>query len=274
MKSAKATSSLDELAHLAGSTRKYSSICPSLVRELAAQEAARRSKQDDIVKHVRARLHQAAGAYIVGRPEYEKWLEQLSGAGGDAGELRGMCCHIMARHASTNERIGSLDDFYSAVFDTVGPVKSVADLACGFNPLAIPWMRLEHGCRYLALDVYADMAVFLDRVLPLLGVQGKAVSGNLLEPGPLLDEEFDLVLLLKVLPCLEQLRKGAGAELLKRLRARYVAVSYPALSLGGREKGMEEFYEQRFSEMLAETGWDARRFQFPHETLYIVRKDV
>jgi 16S rRNA (guanine(1405)-N(7))-methyltransferase len=273
MKASKTTLSVDELAAVAQSSRKYHHISPSLVRDITAQEAAKRTKQDDIIKHVRSRLHQAAGAYLVGQPEYDKWLEQLRAVQGDTVRLPEVCLEIMARHASTSERTEYLDSFYAAIFESVGPVKSVADLACGFNPLAAPWMRLDPGCTYLALDVYDDMAGFLSAALPLVGVQGRAVAANLLQPCPDLEREFDLVLLLKTLPCLEQLRKGASLKLLAGLRARRVAVSFPALSLGGREKGMEEFYEAWFSRLLNEAGWSAKRFQCPRETLYIVQKD-
>jgi 16S rRNA (guanine(1405)-N(7))-methyltransferase len=273
MKASKETLSVEELAVLAQSSRKYHHISPSLVRDITTQEAAKRTKQDDIIKHVRSRLHQAAGAYLIGQPEYDAWIERLRSSQEDTARLRTVCQEIMARHASTSERTEYLDAFCAAIFETVGPVKSIADLACGFNPLAAPWMHLDAGCTYLALDVYDDMAGFLNAALPLVGVQGKAVAANLLQPCPDLGQEFDLVLLLKALPCLEQLCKGASLKLLTGLRARRIAVSFPALSLGGREKGMEEFYGVWFSSLLDEAGWSAKRFQFPRETLYIVQKD-
>lgn len=251
---------------------KYSHICPSLVREIVEQEAGRHAKKDEVIKHIRSRLHQAAAAYFVGKPSYDEWLIRLKGAAGNAELTRQVCKEIMSRHASSSERLDYLEEFYKVIGEAVGPVRSVADLACGLNPLAAAWMKLEHGCTYLAVDVYSDMAAFLTSALPTIGVQGRAIAGSVLERIPDIEQEFDLVLLLKTLPCLEQLRKGSGLELLRRIRARLIAVSYPALSLGGRRKGMEEFYHGQFSRMLDEVGWKAKRIQFPGETLYIVRK--
>jgi 16S rRNA (guanine(1405)-N(7))-methyltransferase len=54
----------------------------------------------------------------------------------------------------------------------------------------------------------------------------------------------DVVLLLKTLPCLEQQEKGASLRLLQSLRTRFVVVSFPRGSLGGRDKGMHENYSQ------------------------------
>jgi len=123
------------------------------------------------------------------------------------------------------------------------------------------------------VDIYDDLAGFLNVALPVLGVEGQAVCGSLLEPMTELQQEFDLALVLKTLPCLEQLRKGAGLMLLHSIHARHIAVSYPTKSLGGRSKGMEEFYEAQFAGLLRETGWSAVRMAFANETVYIVQKD-
>jgi 16S rRNA (guanine(1405)-N(7))-methyltransferase len=270
MKSRKEPLSLDELVRLVQSTRKYSTLSPSLVREITAEEASKRTKPDDIIKHARSRLHQAAAAYFTGTPQYDTWLKELAEAGSDKTRVREVCLEVMRRHASTNERLEYLSEFYSAIARHIGKVSSVADMACGLNPLAIPWMDLDAGCQYLALDVYSDMASFFESVFPILGVDGRAVVGNLAEPGEEVGSEFDVVFLFKTLPCLEQVRKGSSLRLLRRLRARFMAITYPALSLGGRDKGMEEFYDAQLANLLDELGWSAKRTDFPRETLYIV----
>jgi len=264
--------SADELAAIARAGRKYGSISPSLVRSIAAEEIGKYGKQADVIKHIRSRLHQIAGAYLAGRPRYDKWLKEMQDAANDPQKVREVCVRVMSFHSSTYERAGFLSEFYDTLFAALPPVRSIADLACGYNPMAIPWMKLTPGCRYLAVDVYSDLAEFLNSSLPLLGVDGSAIAANLLEPCPELEGQFDLALVLKTLPCLEQLRRGCALDLLGTIRARHIAVSYPTRSLGGREKGMEEFYEARLQGILDETGWQARQFSFAQETLYIVEK--
>ena len=48
------------------------------------------------------------------------------------------------------------------------------DVACGLNPLAIPWMNLAPNATYHAIDIYEDMMRFLGKAVNLLGVQGNA----------------------------------------------------------------------------------------------------
>ena len=272
MKAGRADPSVEEIAALAQTAVKYRSMSPSLVRSIVADEIARHRRQNDVIKHVRRRLHQAAGAYLAGRPRYDTWLKELQLAAENSDEFRNDCMRIMSFHSSTRERADFLAEFYDTLFGAIPPVRSVADLACGYNPLAIPWMKLTPGCRYLAVDIYSDLADFLSGALPLTGVSGKAIAADLLEPYPHLSGSFDLVLLLKTLPCLEQLRKGSALALLQSLNARHIAVSYPTRSLGGRRKGMEIFYESWFRELIDEQRWTAERFSFARENLYIVEK--
>ncbi|HSV27884.1 MAG TPA: hypothetical protein VLH60_08335 [Sedimentisphaerales bacterium] len=272
MRAGRAASSVEEIAALAQTAAKYRSMSPLLVRSIAAEEITRHGKQDDVIKHVRRRLHQAAGAYLAGKPCYGAWLKEMQNSASDSDGFRSVCMRIMSLHSSSRERADFLAEFYDTLFEAIPPVRSVADLACGYNPLAIPWMQLSLGCRYLAIDIYSDLADFLNEALLLTGVSCRAVVADLLQPCPQLSSRFDLVLILKTLPCLEQLRKGSALALLQSLNARHIAISYPTHSLGGRRKGMEQFYECWFRKLADEQGWMVRHFSFARETLYIVEK--
>jgi 16S rRNA (guanine(1405)-N(7))-methyltransferase len=75
------------------------------------------------------------------------------------------CERAMRSHASTRERLPDLDEFYAGVMQRTGALESVLDVACGLNPLALPWMGLPAGGRYLACDIYTDMVSFLNKIL-------------------------------------------------------------------------------------------------------------
>ena len=184
--------------------------------------------------------------------------------------LLAACKMVMAAHASTRERLPILEAFYAATFAELPPIHSVLDLACGLNPLAIPWMPLAEGASYIACDIYTDMVDFLSEALPLLSVNGEARVCEVVGAPP--GDAVDLALVLKTIPCLEQVDKEAGARLLESLNAKYLLVSFPVSSLGGREKGMAENYEARFWELVEGRGWEVERFEFESELAFVVKK--
>nr|AIA18839.1 Ribosomal RNA methyltransferase (FmrO) [uncultured bacterium] len=177
----------------------------------------------------------------------------------------------MRHHASTRERLPILESFYASTLASLGPVRSVLDLACGLNPLALPWMPLAPDARYYACDIYADMIAFLNSFFAQAGIRGQARVCDLVAGAP--DEQVDLALVLKALPPLDQQAKHAGRDLLRALNARHILVSFPAHSLGGRGKGMAENYEQRFRALADAEGWSIERFVFRTELAFLIRKE-
>lgn len=255
-------------AVLAGGKRR--ALAPALVRAVAAQELAKGRSVKEAVKATKNRLHQAAGAYAGDRPDYAGWARLLDEAGGDPDALRAACRAIMAHHASARERLPLLDAFYTTLFAGLPPVAAVLDLACGLNPLAIPWMPLAPGATYTACDVYADLAEFLDGCRPHFRVAGRALVHSLLDGPP--PVRADVALLLKTLPCLEQLDRNIGLPLLDAVDAPVLFVSFPGRSLGGREKGMRENYAGRFRALVAARPWQIEQFDFGSEVVFRIVK--
>ncbi|MFZ1399787.1 MAG: hypothetical protein WAS33_22975, partial [Candidatus Promineifilaceae bacterium] len=81
------------------------------------------------------------------------------------------------------------------------------------------------------------------------------------------------ILLLKTLPCLEQVDKDAAVNLLDKLNGRYLLISYPAQSLGGRSKGMVENYAQQFMGVVNGRSWQFQRFEFATELAFLIKTD-
>jgi 16S rRNA (guanine(1405)-N(7))-methyltransferase len=259
---------IEQLAAEVQRSRKYAGIALALVRRLAAEELARGGRGKAAVKAVRNKLHQVGGAYQISPPDYGKWLDALRSAQGEEA-VRQTCREIMAAHASTRERLPILSEIYTQLFPLLPPVTSVLDAACGLNPLTIPWMPLPPEAEYLACDIYPEMTAFLNQTFPLLGVTGRAEVCDLSAGVP--PYPVDLALVLKTIPCLEQIDKQAGARLLGGLQARYLAVSFPAKSLGGRSKGMVENYSARFADLTAGRGWQVLgKLKFETELIFVV----
>lgn len=249
---------------------KYREIAPNLVSLIGAQELAKRGSLKEAVKATRTKLHQVAGAYQQGKMAYADWTERLHHAGIDRAALQAVCRAILANHASTRERLPLLEQFYATLFAGLPPVTSVLDLACGLNPLTIPWMPLAAEARYLAYDIYQDQIAFLNQVFPLLGVAGEAHVCDLLQNIP--TEAVDVALLLKTIPCLEQVDKQVGRRLLAGIGAKVLLVSFPAQSLGGRHKGMPANYEAHFRTLIGDAPWRVERFAFATELVFRVTK--
>ena len=263
---------LEELVRLVAAGAGYRGLAPELIVAVGARELAKRRNLKEAVKATRSKLHQVAGAYFP-RQEYERWLGMLRAAApGGTEALKAACREIMSAHASTRERLPVLDELYTRTLGDGGAIGSVLDVACGLNPLAIPWMPLAVGAEYHAYDVYPELAAFLDEALPLLGVRGAAHVADVTAAPP--EERAEVALVCKALPCLEQLDKAAGSRLLDALNVGRLLVTYPVRSLGGRGKGMAATYDAQMRRLLEGRGWPVSRYDFVTELAYVVMKSA
>ena len=130
--------------------------------------------------------------------------------------------------------------------------------------LIVSVLRLNRG-----VEILDELPLLLRRQLDLLPIDGKAESCDVIANPP--STEVDLALVLKTIPCLEQVDKQAGERLLENLKAKHILVSFPAKSLGGRDKGMRENYEARFNQLVAGKDWAVERFEFETELAYLIR---
>jgi 16S rRNA (guanine(1405)-N(7))-methyltransferase len=131
-------------------------------------------------------------------------------------------------------------------------------------------MPLREGFRYRAIDVDGRLVELLANYLARFPAKCEAGTDDLVAGRSVI--EADLVLLLKSIPCLERQESGAGVRLLDRVRARSVAVSFPAKSLGGRAKGMRENYERTWRPRFEEMGYAVMRFAYAAETVYVLNR--
>ncbi|MBI2888463.1 MAG: hypothetical protein HYY10_00905 [Candidatus Liptonbacteria bacterium] len=57
---------------------KYRHVAPELVARLAGVELGKRGGEREALKAVKNKLHQVAGAYIEGRPDYRRALQGIA----------------------------------------------------------------------------------------------------------------------------------------------------------------------------------------------------
>ncbi len=266
---------MDELTKLVQAvlgSAKYRHVCGDVIRNIGSRELARRSNLKEAIKATKNKLHQVGAAYLAGRMDYDLWLDALrtAASSGDRQRFLRICHEVMKRHSSTRERVDILDEFYARTLASLSGIRTVLDIACGLNPLAIPWMPLDRDLEYYAYDMYTDMVEFLSQFLGLAGVRGQAEARDVSRFPP--TRRADLALILKSLPCMEQLDKSASVRLLEATNADHLLISFPVRSLGGREKGMAQSYEQQFLGLVAGKRWGVRRFEFSTELAFLVSK--
>ena len=246
-------------------------LCPDTVRRVWAECERRYKKPKDAEKAAREALHGISGAFMTPGEarqlayDMQDWHTKHTDVGLEK---------MLSRHASTRERAGILDELYREIFRDMPQPKTICDLACGLNPFSIPWMPLEPGFRYEAYDLFSDMSDLINCFFEKRGIDGNASQANLLYGLP--GGPYDLVLLFKVIPCLEQIDKFGGRHILEQLAyaARYAAVSFPGASLSGKEKGMPRNYEAHFMNIVDQEAWEIRKVKYPSELVFILKSKV
>lgn len=233
---------VEAVARTVLTSRKYRNLDERLVRRFARESLAAHPRPADAVKHAKRKLHQAFGAFLSGSPTraVDRCIDAVLRGDDD---LRSACLAAMRSHASTAERADHLDALYRTVAGWCGPVRSVLDLACGLNPLAIPWMELAPGARYTCCDIDHTLVAALVRLNEIVPAAVQPTTCDLVaDPCPRgtgaaaphghgVAEGADLVLLLKTATTLEQQRPGATSDVLHALAPAPVILSLPTRSL-------------------------------------------
>jgi 16S rRNA (guanine(1405)-N(7))-methyltransferase len=263
---------LDKLANAVLESPKYRNVSEDLIRSIGKRELLKQKNLKLAVKFTKNKLHQIAGAYFLNKPDYGSWLEKLKKAkkSGNENLFRKACTEIMSYHYSTRERLNLLDQFYAQIFALLPPVKTILDVACGFHPLSIPWMPVSTKIEYYAFDVYRDLIEFLNEFMVIGNIEGHAEVREVTQHPP--EIQADLAFVLNTIPCLEQIDKMAGLKILEAINANFLAVSFPARTLGGREKNMLRHYEARFHKLTNKKGWIIQRLEFKSELVFLVKK--
>ena len=258
---------IDQVTHSA----KYAQLAGTLVSRVAKEESKKHKNKQDIIQSARTRLHQLTGAYLAPKIDYTQWLNKFQSLDpNDTQTLKATSLSMMRLHASTYERLEVLPTFFQTTLASISPVKSVLDLACGLNPLSIPWMPLAADFNYHASDVVGPLVYFLWHYFELFGLHGNASILDLSFSIP--SQPVQLALLMKTLPLMEQIEHGLSQKILENLNAEHILITYPLRSLGGRKKGMEETYRSQFDQLVAGRNWKIQEFSFPNEVAFLVTK--
>jgi 16S rRNA (guanine(1405)-N(7))-methyltransferase len=259
-----------ELVERLKSSRKYGGLSSDTLTRIARWSLSRYGEGRGAIKSAKRKLHQISGAFTgqLNVTVIEKTLEKMDQ---DQDHTAEGCRKILSMHPSTRERLPDMGRCYSDLFGIAGrdwdAPGSVLDAACGLNPFSLPWMSLPGGCVYHACDADGRLVPLINRFLVHVGREGGAFVSDLLVRPP--GDIYDVALLLKLLPCLEQQQKGSSLAVIKELKAHHFVVSFPRRSLSGKRTGMDNQYERFMRSLGEELRVDFERLVYPREVFYV-----
>jgi len=281
---------------------KYNMLHQPLIERIVAEESGKKNP----LKAAKTKLHQLYGAYSQSNahkkaaqamelltPQQSFALQNfatplgkgvtppsqtnnLIGGVIQSPDASDWCRCILGLHMSTKERLPYLAEFYKFIAKYTGTAKTILDLGCGFNPFSIPFMpdELKNLETYHAYDIDLRTMELLNNFFALMGLPQGAKCADLIAEIPA--EEVDIALMLKILPVLEAQSPGCGFCLANNVLAKYLVISYPLQSLGGREKGMAKNYADTFKNAVESGKLSAFNLiateNLPRELVYVLKK--
>ncbi|MCL2518618.1 MAG: hypothetical protein FWF15_08655 [Oscillospiraceae bacterium] len=231
-------------------SKKYSNICDETINRIIADESKKYKSEKDVVKSVKTKLHQISGAF------YE--TKKI--------DVNDDIMQIMRCHVSTLERIDFVFEMYEDIFKNVPKSDTVLDVACGFNPFILPFLKVK---QYYAVDINVDNVNLLNEFFRLNNLNGFAYAGDVLYKIP--EIESDVVFLFKILPLIEQQKKGYSKFLLDNLKSDWFVITFPTKSLSGKDYGMYNFYRNFMKENFPDYDYIFER-EYKNELLLILKR--
>ena len=245
-------------------SKKYRDICPDTVRRVFEAERLKYKSEKEAEKAAKALLHQITGAFMT--PDEMKQADKLIKAYKEGDEEAFL--KTLRLHSSTRERMEGAEALYGRILNAAGHPQSVLDLACGMNPLILGGM----GLKVRGIDISGGCVRLVNEWARMKEWDVQAECRDLL-CGPEM-EPADMALMMKLLPVLEQQKKGSAMALVQSVPAKKLCVTFPMRTLGGRKVGMEQHYSEGFEGNLPEGIEIIERFVEADELCYVAGRCV
>jgi len=245
-------------------SKNYRDICPDTVKRVFAGKLPLYKSLKEADKATRTALHGITGAFMT--------AEEIHAAGKMAAEFAAGSEEALEKtlllHSSTRERKDSWREMYAKVFGAMDAApESVIDLACGLNPIALGALGVKTVRGY---DIQGGAVNAVNAWAEAAGWDVKGFCADLLCDIEL--EQADLALMMKLLPLLDRQKAGSARELLESCPAKYILVTFPTRTLGGRNVGMEEQYSAWMDANTPECLETSARFVEDTELCYLLKR--
>ncbi len=213
----------------------------------------RSSLYKQVVKEIRSSLREVYGVFQ--RASQEKkysLLERLSSAKGRNERLK-IIYDLLSTHQSTFERKEHYKTVYHDLFKKIGAPKTILDLGCGLNPLAYNFIGSDP--KYFCCDISSEDMAFVQSFFDEEGIDGRSFKVDMLDPEErkrYLSIDADVIFMFKLIDTLESQVRNISKTIIRELVAdvspRFIVVSFPTKSIGGRifRVGVKENWFSRF----------------------------
>ncbi|HVX92906.1 MAG TPA: methyltransferase [Candidatus Dojkabacteria bacterium] len=247
-------------------TDKYQNLDKSLLDGIYKDLLTKYKDTKQLEQKLKSLIHQIWGSYYTSKPNFKKLIEKIKAADNP----KEYVFSLLQIHSSTKERLTFYTEFYNKVFEITGISNTILDMGCGFNPLYFVLDERFKNIRIDSVDIDKDEIEFLNEVFDFFKMKSmQAQLGNVLSFD--YSKEYDLVLLLKILPVIEQQSRGQTLNLLKRIKAKNLVVSFPTKSISGKLKGMESNYRELFIEISNKMGYQTQEIILPNELVFVCK---
>jgi len=242
-------------------SNKYNKINEDVINRVIDSEIPKYKNDKLIIKEVKNRLHQIHGIYldVSSNKKAKLLLEENKND------------EVLKLHMSTLERLGFYEEFYEKIFCVTGIPGSILDLACGYNPFSIEYMKLNRGFNYYAYDINEETNELINLFFDNNNYNGISKTLDLTVSVP--EENVDIAFLFKFIPLVEQQNKSFSEELLKKIKAKYIVISFPTKSVTGRNVGMIDNYKKLFSSIIQNDFVVVEEILFSNELVFIIKKN-
>ena len=252
--------------------RKYRAlnIPQETVDDLLTQELQRNQKQDEVVKAVKAKLHNIIAPYLdtLDYEETSDKIDQINLQDEETG-LANLCREILSAHDSTRERLGYHLEFFAYLFSQLDPNCTILDLACGLNPVFLALVDIPKGMAYKAFDIHGPRVKLLNQIFRKANMNAQAVNQDILVEAP--NEKACAAFLFKEAHRIEKRESGSTRRLVQALQVKTIFISLPTHNLNGRFdlRGRMERLIKTTIDGIAEL---VEEREFPSEMVYVIRK--
>lgn len=257
----------EEIIEKIRTSNKYKGISEKTIIEIAKIELPKHKSEKSLIKAVKNKLHQIYGAFL-----YKEYLKRIDDLllllERNNRSIKDIIIEILKLHQSTKERIGIYEEVYKEIFEVTQKPNSILDLACGLNPFSIPFMNIGGPIEYYAYDIDSALVERINKFLNILDYRGLAKRKDVLFEN--IEESTDICFIFKFLPIAERIKKGLALKLLSGINSKFIIVSFPLKSIGGKEKGMLENYSRTFEPIFEEKYKITKKFILGNEIFYIL----
>lgn len=243
--------------------RELSGLADSLIAEsIESYLAKKKIKINDlrqseikiIVKDIRTELRRYAGRFKGSLKDRLILLEKDNIAA------------LLETHASTKERAESYPEIKNLI-DRLG-AKSILDLGCGLNPLALA----SSDIKYYAVDINEDDLNIVQIFFKKSNFEGEIIVYDLrklaFENSPF--PEVDLCLLFKVFDVIERKGHKLAETIIKKINCKQFIISFSTKTLSGAP--MRHPQRGWIERLLARLGYPFKLIKTKNELFYLVDK--